>query len=175
MTAYQWTSGVCFSMLVSALTISALIAVLDTPAWAGGAPLGPPPGGPHSDQQGRPPGPRPPRPIGPRLEELERLGLTDVQRDKLADLHDQEMRQVIRLDADARIAERDLERIVLAEHADSLAMRRQASRVASLRGQMLEARVTTLLALRRVLTTAQWSKLRHASRDDGGPAEPREP
>lgn len=175
----RWTSGVRFPTLTSALSISALIAVLGTSAWAGGAPLGPP-GGPRAGWEqgpppGAPPGPRPPRPIGPRLDELESLGLSDKQRDAIADLHDDEMRKVIRLDADARLAERDLEKSVLAEHADSLAIGQHAARVASLRAGMLEARVAMLMGLRRVLTPAQWSKLRRSGWDRGHAPVPREP
>jgi Spy/CpxP family protein refolding chaperone len=110
---------------------------------------------------GPPPGmPRPPRPLGPGPEQLERLDLTDAQRDRLADLRDEEMRKVMRLDADARIAEFDLERMIETERPDARAVQEQADRVAALRGEMLKARVTALLALHDVLTPAQRAKLR---------------
>jgi Spy/CpxP family protein refolding chaperone len=130
------------------------------PAWA------PPRGGaPHGG------GPPPPPPLGPGPRELDQIGLTDAQRDRLADLRDDEMRKVIPLDAEARVAEHDLERMLTADQLDAHAVDELAARVASLRGEMLRARVAMLQGLHDLLTPAQRAKLRRlrAAPDPRGP------
>ena len=112
------------------------------------------PGGPHGGP------PHPPPPFGPTREELERVGLTDAQRDKLADLHDDEMRKVIRLDAEARIAEHDLRRLLEADRSDASAIQAQVEHATSARAEILEVHVATIVALRELLTAEQRTRLR---------------
>jgi Spy/CpxP family protein refolding chaperone len=113
----------------------------------------------------QPPGP-------PPLERLAELKLTDTQRAKIEALHDAERRKTIRLDADVRIAEMDLQDAIDAG-GDVAPL---VARVADLRGQMLAARVATRVAVRAILTPEQRTKLkslrpRHPM--DGPPGPPR--
>ena len=111
-----------------------------------------------------PPGmPPPPRPLGPGPRALESLDLTDPQRDRIEDLHDVEMRQVMRLDVEARIAERDLERLLFADQVQARAIDELTTKIAALRADLLRARVASLVALREVLTPAQRARLRRLS------------
>ena len=97
----------------------------------------------------RPPGP-------PPLERFESLKLTDAQKTKIAALHAYERRKAIRLEADARLAEMDLEDAIDAgQEVGPL-----VERVAGLRGQLLAARTATRVAVRALLTPEQRTKLR---------------
>jgi Spy/CpxP family protein refolding chaperone len=101
----------------------------------------------------QPPG----RPPGPPPERLEELRLSDAQRAKIDDLRDGERRRSIRLEADARIAEMDLEEAIDrgATNVDAL-----VARVADLRGQLLASHVKMRLAVRALLSPEQRAKLR---------------
>jgi len=97
----------------------------------------------------RPPGP-------PPLESFQELKLTDAQKKKIAALRSEERRRSIRLEADARIAEMDLEDAIDAG-ADVGPL---VARVADLRGQLLAARTATRVAVRALLTPEQRGKLK---------------
>ena len=97
----------------------------------------------------QPPGP-------PPMERFEELKLTDAQRAKIETLRDAERRKTIRLDADARIAEMDLEDAIDAEGEVAPLV----DRVADLRRQILAARVATRVAVRAILTPEQRAKLK---------------
>ena len=102
----------------------------------------------------RPPGPPPP------LERFEELKLNDTQKAKIAALRSEERRKSIRLEADARIAEMDLEGAIDAG-ADVAPL---VARVADLRGQLLAARTEMRVAVRALLTPEQRLKLRSLPR-----------
>jgi Spy/CpxP family protein refolding chaperone len=106
----------------------------------------------------RPPGP-------PPLERFEELKLTDAQKAKIAELRDAERRKTIRLEADARIAEMDLEDAIDAGHDVAPLV----ARVADLRGQLLAARTATRVAVRALLTPEQRTKLRGLRPPPGPP------
>ena len=97
----------------------------------------------------RPPGP-------PPLERFEELKLTDAQKTKIAALRSAERRKSIRLEADARIAEMDLEDAIDAG-ADVGTL---VTRVADLRGQLLASRTEMRVAVRALLTPEQRAKLK---------------
>jgi Spy/CpxP family protein refolding chaperone len=97
----------------------------------------------------RPPGP-------PPLERLESLKLTDSQKSKVAALHATERRKAIRLEADARLAEMDLEDAIDAG-TDVAPL---VARIADLRGQLLAARTATRVAVRALLTPEQRTRLK---------------
>jgi len=97
----------------------------------------------------RPPGP-------PPLERFEELKLTDAQKTKIAALRSEERRKSIRLEADARIAEMDLEDAI-DSGADVAPL---VARVADLRGQLLAARTEMRVAVRALLTPEQRAKLK---------------
>jgi Spy/CpxP family protein refolding chaperone len=105
----------------------------------------------------RPPGP-------PPLERLEELKLNDAQKAKIAALRSEERRKSIRLEADARIAEMDLEDAI-DSGADVAPL---VTRVADLRGQLLAARTSMRVAVRALLTPEQREKLK-ALRPPGPP------
>jgi len=92
----------------------------------------------------------------PPLERFEALKLTDAQKTKIAALHAHERRKAIRLDADARIAEMDLEDAI--DTGTDVAP--LVARVADLRGQLLAARTATRVAVRALLTPEQRTKLK---------------
>lgn len=87
---------------------------------------------------------------------LEELKLTDTQRTKIEALRDTERRRTIPLEADARLAEMDLEDAIEKGGDTSGAI----ARIADLRGQILAARVATRVAVRAVLTPEQRTKLK---------------
>jgi len=104
----------------------------------------------------------------PPLEKLEALKLTDTQRTKIETLRDAERRKAIPLEADVRLAEMDLEDAI-EQGGDTAPI---VDRIASLRGQMLAARVATRVAVRAVLTPEQRTKLK-SMRPEGPPGPPR--
>jgi Spy/CpxP family protein refolding chaperone len=121
-------------------------------------------------------GPPPPGLRGPEPGDFERLGLTDAQRKKLADLRDEELRKVIRIDADLQIAELDLLALVRGEHPDLQSIEAQIDRVAGLHTGITKARIGGLIAARAVLTPEQLAKLRPPQRGpENGPGAMPEP
>ena len=92
----------------------------------------------------------------PPLERFEALKLSDAQKTKIAALHAAERRKAIVLEADARLAEMDLEDAI-DSGADVAPL---VARVAGLRGQLLAAHTATRVAVRALLTPEQRTKLR---------------
>jgi Spy/CpxP family protein refolding chaperone len=133
----------------------------------GGREGGPPrgdfrgPGGPPGFMPGSPGGPPhgpPPWEIGPR--ELEQLSLSESQRTAIERLGDEEQRALIRIDADARLAELDLAEAMRGEPGDGAGVETLARKIADLRGQELVAHVHRCLGVRKLLTAEQRAKLR---------------
>jgi Spy/CpxP family protein refolding chaperone len=112
---------------------------------------------------------------GPGPGGWEGLGLSEAQRRRLDDLRDGEQRQVIRLEADLRIAELDLRKLVEGERLDLRAIGDQVDRIADLRADVMKARLATRVAMREVLTPGQRAKLRgpRPGARPGGGAPPR--
>jgi Spy/CpxP family protein refolding chaperone len=131
------------------------------------------------DPGGMRPGFGPPLPgfRGPGPGDFERLGLTDAQRSKLANLRDDELRKVIRIDADLQIAELDLLGIVRGEHPDLQTIEAQIDRISALHAGIAKARIGGMIAARSVLTAEQRAKLRPPPGDpgDGPGAMPERP
>ncbi len=119
------------------------------------------------------PGP-PPGPGGPPMlrlpppEVIAKLELTDAQRVKLDDAVDTGMRAAIRADADARLAELDLAKLLAADAADDAAVAAAIDRVGAARLAMLRTQVATRRAFTALLTPAQRATLRKLA-----PAPPR--
>lgn len=138
----------------------------DRPTMAMAASGGMEPGGPPpAEGHGPGMGPRgeggPGLPMGgPGPREWERLGLGEAQRRKLDDLRDVEQRKVIRLEADLRIAELDLRRLVAGDLPSLQTLGAQVDRIADLRAGILKARLATELGLRGILTPDQRARLR---------------
>jgi Spy/CpxP family protein refolding chaperone len=96
----------------------------------------------------------------PGLEAMEKLDLTQAQREKLADLHERVMKQQIQTQADLRIAQMDLQKLMRAESPDGRAIDAQIDKIAGLRASIQKARVEARLAARTVLTPEQQKQLK---------------
>ena len=98
---------------------------------------------------------------GPGREMMMReLGLSDAQRDKMADIRDRQQRKGIQARADIALAELDLRKLMRAENPDGRAIDAQIDRLAALRAGLHKARVAAMLERRAVLTPEQRKKLR---------------
>ena len=107
--------------------------------------------------------------MGMRGALLEKLELTDAQREKFAELRDARMRAAIHARADLALAGLDLARLVRAQTPDRAAIDAAIDHLSELRGALQKARVDMLLDMRSMLTPAQRQKLREWR----GPAAPR--
>jgi Spy/CpxP family protein refolding chaperone len=144
-------------------TIAALLTALalgwgTTTACAAGPPprpwgSGPPPHGP---------------PIGPTPDEIRQLGLSDAQKQSLSEWRDEERRQVIRIEADLRIAHLDLDRLLAAERVDARAIDAEVDRISTLRAAIFKTHVATVVRLNERLTADQRKRLKRM-REDRGP------
>src|SRR5204862_3912698 len=91
----------------------------------------------------------------PPPEALERLGLSETQRAKIEDLIDAERRKAIRAEADLRIAELDLQKLIESDKPDQAAIEGAVGHLNTMRADVLKARVATILGIRAVLTPGQ--------------------
>jgi Spy/CpxP family protein refolding chaperone len=96
----------------------------------------------------------------PPLEAIEELGLSDAQREKLADLREQRMKAAIPIEADVKLAQIDLEKLLRADQPDKNAVSRQADRIAALRANLMKNRLSGMIEARAVLTSEQQKKLK---------------
>ena len=87
------------------------------------------------------------------------LDLSEAQRQKLADIHERQMRHDIQARADLEIARLDLRKAVRAEKPEAGAIDAQIDRVAKLRTDMAKAHVASLLEARALLTPDQQKKM----------------
>jgi Spy/CpxP family protein refolding chaperone len=152
-----------------------------------GGPSGPPWMGGHGPMMG-PHGPGGPRstgghgpmmgPHGPGPADWEALGLSEEQRQRLEELQDAEARKVIRVEADLRLAELDLRRLVSGARPDLRAIGEQVDRMADLRAEIMKARLTTRVRMREILASgpsAGPGQRRPGARPDGTLPERRPP
>jgi Spy/CpxP family protein refolding chaperone len=101
----------------------------------------------------------------PPPEALERLNLSDAQRAKVDSLVDTERRKDIRTEADLRIAEMDLQKLVESDRPQAEAVDAAIGRLVEARTTMLRDRVAAIIELRALLTADQRAKLRRPERD----------
>lgn len=156
--------------------LSALVLYGTALAQPGPGPGGPQPDGP-GDRMGPPPGlggrPGPPPGMGgpggglfmPPPEAFERLDLSEAQRTRLEALRDAERRRAIRADAEMRLAEMDLVKLVESEKPDTTAIDAAIGQLMAMRTEQLKARAQTIVAMRAVLTAVQRGKLRRPDPD----------
>ena len=98
---------------------------------------------------------------GAAREELRKqLNLTEVQRNKLADIRDRSARAAIPIQGDLRIAALDLRKLVRADKPDPRAIDAQIDKIAGLRGKLQKSRMAGMLEERGVLTPEQQKLLR---------------
>ena len=95
---------------------------------------------------------------------FEGLDLTKAQRDKMADLHERQMRLEIRSRADLQLARLDLMKALHSETANRASIDQQIDRIAKMRADQQKARIGTFLEARSLLTEEQRTRLR-----EGGP------
>jgi Spy/CpxP family protein refolding chaperone len=101
----------------------------------------------------------------PPPEAFERLGLSEVQRTKLEALRDGERRRAIRADAEIRLAEMDLVKLVESEKPDATAINGAIESLMKMRTEQLKGRAEAIVAMRAVLTPEQRGKLRRPDPD----------
>ncbi len=140
-TRMQWT------MALAALAVSALTSAAQAqpPLGRGPGPDGPGPGGP-------PPMMGALARLLPPPDRWSELGLTDAQQEQVEALHDDEARATVRAEADARLAEMDLARMLERDTGDQAALDAAVAKVAAARADLLRAHVAMIRAARRVLT-----------------------
>jgi Spy/CpxP family protein refolding chaperone len=90
---------------------------------------------------------------------LKGLDLTAEQQRKVTDIHERMQRKHIQADADLRLAQMDLHKLVRAESPDRAKIEAQIDRIARLEADMHKARVGTQLEVRSLLTPEQLKKL----------------
>jgi len=129
-------------------------------------------------QPGPPPGMGGPPPLGalarllPPPDRWAELGLSDAQQDRIAALHDAEARAGVRAEADARLAELDLARLLERDEDDAAAVAAAVARVAAARADLLRAHVEMIRGARRVLSPEQRRKLGRLGPPAQGPGGP---
>jgi Spy/CpxP family protein refolding chaperone len=103
---------------------------------------------------------------------LRQLDLTDDQKRRMADIRDKQQRSAIRAQADMKIAQLDLRKLMRADTPDRRAIDLQIEKLGSMRTTMQKSRVGMMFDMRAVLTQEQRDKLKDM-REDGGPREDR--
>jgi Spy/CpxP family protein refolding chaperone len=94
------------------------------------------------------------------LEAMAELNLTDEQREKLSSLREQRMKAAIPIEADLKLAQIDLQKLLRNDTPDKTAVSRQADRISALRASLMKNRLSGMLEARAVLTPEQQKKLK---------------
>src|SRR5207247_2172265 len=94
-----------------------------------------------------------------------RLGLSEAQRNKIEAVLDADRRKAIRADAEVRIAEMDLVKLVEGDRPDAAAIDTAIEHLMAMRAEMLKTRAATIVAFRALLTPEQRAKLRRPDPD----------
>jgi Spy/CpxP family protein refolding chaperone len=97
---------------------------------------------------------------------LRDLDLSKEQRTRIRDIRDKQMRSAIRAQADMRIAQLDLTKLMRADNPDRRAIESQIEKIGGMRTAMQKSRIATMFEVRNVLTPEQREQLRE-SRDQG--------
>ena len=96
------------------------------------------------------------------------LDLTPEQKKRMADIRDRQERSAIRAQADMRIAQLDLQKLMRADTPDRRAIESQIDKLGSMRTAMQKSRMGMMFDMRSVLTQEQRDKLKDW-RQNGGP------
>jgi Spy/CpxP family protein refolding chaperone len=94
------------------------------------------------------------------LEAMAELNLTDEQREKLSSLREQRMKAAIPIEADLKLAQIDLQKLLRNDTPDKAAVSRQADRISALRANLMKNRLSGMIEARAVLTPEQQKKLK---------------
>lgn len=104
---------------------------------------------------------------------LERLDLSDAQREKMRAIHERTQRSQIQARADLQIATLDLRQLMHADRPDRAAIDRQIDKVAQMRAAQHKAHAGALLEARALLTPEQQKKLHELQADPHRGPRPR--
>jgi Spy/CpxP family protein refolding chaperone len=153
-------------------------------AWLGldddgpdGGPMEAPHGGPRGGWMGAGPGGMGPGHRGVMGQGMRRgrmgaamrmLDLTPEQKKRMADIRDRQERSAIRAQADMRIAQLDLRKLMRADTPDRRAIESQIDKLGGMRTAMQKSRMGMMFDMRSVLTQEQRDKLKDW-RQNGGP------
>ena len=96
------------------------------------------------------------------------LDLTAEQKKRMADIRDRQERSAIRAQADMRIAQLDLKKLMRADSPDRRAIESQIDKLGGMRTAMQKSRMGMMFDMRSVLTQEQRDKLKDW-RQNGGP------
>jgi Spy/CpxP family protein refolding chaperone len=96
------------------------------------------------------------------------LDLTPEQKKRMADIRDRQERSAIRAQADMRIAQLDLKKLMRADSPDRRAIESQIDKLGGMRTAMQKSRMGMMFDMRSVLTQEQRDKLKDW-RQNGGP------
>jgi len=91
---------------------------------------------------------------------VEKLALTDEQRERIRTIREKQERAAIQQRAKLETARLDLRQLLRGEKPDRAALDAKIDEIARLRAQDAKARIGTLLEIRGVLTPEQQQKLR---------------
>lgn len=95
------------------------------------------------------------------------LDLSDVQRDKMRDIHEGMMRKNIQRQADLKLAMLDLHKAMSSDKPEPTAVNSQIDKVARLRADGMKAHFDAMMQAKAVLTPEQWKKV-HSGGPMGG-------
>ncbi len=90
----------------------------------------------------------------------EKIGLTDVQRDTLAEIFYSTEEDMISLKSELERQKLKLRRLLSQENPDEKEILKVAERIGEIRKDMKKRELREVLAVRKVLTKEQWNKLR---------------
>lgn len=104
----------------------------------------------------------PERPLRMRIRGmLEELNLTEQQREEMAKLRLENQKEMIKLRADLRLLQLDLETLLDAKEPDKAKVYAQIDKINNLSNEMTKKRIDFSLKTRAILTPEQWEKMKH--------------
>lgn len=103
------------------------------------------------------------------LRHADRLGLSDEQRNQLDDIRRKYSKDIIRLNADSKIAEIDLEALLRESEVNLSQVKEALKKVESAETQIRYLRIEALLEAKKILTNEQKSSLKKLMEMSGAP------
>ena len=104
----------------------------------------------------------PERPLRTRIRGmLEEIKLTEQQREEMAKLRLENQKEMIKLRADLRLLQLDLETLLDTKEPDKAKVYAQIDKINNLSNEMTKKRIDFSLKRRAILTPEQWEKMKH--------------
>jgi len=100
------------------------------------------------------------------MNRLEKLNLSQSQKDRIAKLRDSHKREMIQSRADLQTAQLDFRKLMADDHPNKRAINAQIDRMASIRADMMKSSVEQRLEVREILTPDQRAKLREGRKGE---------